>query len=82
MSATVLLAHGLGLTLVAEGVETQADLDTVTRLGVDQAQGFYICPPLSPLDAERWLRSHLTVPTQRQAEQPARRGGPDDPFTR
>ena len=82
VSATVLLAHGLGLTLVAEGVETQDDLDTVTRLGVDQAQGFHICPPLSPLDAERWLRSHVTLPSQRQAEQPARRGGPDGPFTR
>lgn len=65
VSATVLLAHGLGLTLVAEGVENQADLDALVRLGVDQAQGFHICPPLSPLDAERWLMAQLRLPDQR-----------------
>lgn len=81
VSATVLLAHGLGLTLVAEGVENADDLAVITRLGVDQAQGFHICPPLSPVDAKRWLTSHVTLPAQRQPERAARQGSaPDDPF--
>ncbi len=67
VAATVLLSHGLGLTLVAEGVECQADLDALVRLGVDQAQGFHICPPLSAVDAERWLRQRIAVPGQRQS---------------
>ena len=77
VAATVLLAHGLGLTLVAEGVETQDDLDALVRLGVDQAQGFHICPPLSPVDAERWLRRQLRVPGQRRSDRPVVHGGAD-----
>jgi EAL domain-containing protein (putative c-di-GMP-specific phosphodiesterase class I) len=31
---------------VAEGVETAQQLDDVSALGADQAQGYYLCPPL------------------------------------
>jgi diguanylate cyclase (GGDEF)-like protein len=37
--AIVVLAHRLGLTTVAEGVETAAQLDALKRLGCDAAQG-------------------------------------------
>jgi diguanylate cyclase (GGDEF)-like protein len=39
------LGHNLGLTVVAEGVETQEMLDTLTSLGCDQAQGYFISKP-------------------------------------
>ena len=39
------LGHNLGLTVVAEGVETQAMFDTLTTLGCDQAQGYFISKP-------------------------------------
>jgi len=38
--------HGLGKTVVAEGVEQHRDLDTLLRLGVDAVQGYLIAPAL------------------------------------
>ena len=38
--------HGLGKTMVAEGVEQHRDLETLLRLGVDAVQGFLIAPAL------------------------------------
>ncbi|HEX2078393.1 MAG TPA: EAL domain-containing protein [Longimicrobium sp.] len=43
-----LLARGLDLAVIAEGVETQAQLDEVRAMGCDYAQGFLIAPPLDP----------------------------------
>lgn len=40
------LAHGLGLTVVAEGVETGAERDMLAMMGCDVAQGYYFAPPL------------------------------------
>jgi diguanylate cyclase (GGDEF)-like protein len=56
VKATVALAGSLGLKLVAEGVESQADLDEVTRLGVDIAQGYWISRPLPNDRFTEWLR--------------------------
>ena len=39
------LAHELGLKVVAEGVEHQAQLDTLCRLGCDAAQGYFFARP-------------------------------------
>jgi EAL domain-containing protein (putative c-di-GMP-specific phosphodiesterase class I) len=39
------VAHDLGATVVAEGVETQGELDTLVNLGVDAAQGFLLARP-------------------------------------
>jgi diguanylate cyclase (GGDEF)-like protein/PAS domain S-box-containing protein len=44
--AMVDLAHGLGLVVVAEGVEDSAILNDVDTLGCDLAQGSYLCAPL------------------------------------
>ena len=43
--ATIDLAHALGLQVVAEGVEEQATLDHLSRLGCDLAQGYHIGRP-------------------------------------
>ncbi len=48
--ATIELAHALGLQVVAEGVEEQATLDILSRLGCDLAQGYHIGRP-SPATA-------------------------------
>jgi diguanylate cyclase (GGDEF)-like protein len=41
------LAHGLGMTVVAEGVETVEQHQTLTELGADACQGFYFARPMS-----------------------------------
>ena len=51
------LAHGLGLTATAEGVETEAQLRMLRELGCDVAQGYLIATPLAPEDLPAWLRS-------------------------
>jgi diguanylate cyclase (GGDEF)-like protein len=44
--STIELAHNLGLSVVAEGVEKQSALDLLTKLGCDTIQGFLISKPL------------------------------------
>ena len=48
VAAVVALGRALGLAVLAEGVETAAQMDEVRRLGCDLVQGFYITPPLPP----------------------------------
>jgi EAL domain-containing protein (putative c-di-GMP-specific phosphodiesterase class I) len=42
----VALARSLGITTIAEGVETEEQLDCLRAEGVDAVQGFYLCRPL------------------------------------
>jgi predicted signal transduction protein with EAL and GGDEF domain len=50
VNAIISLAHSLRLRVVAEGVETEAQLQFLRELGCDQYQGFY-CSPAVPPDA-------------------------------
>lgn len=47
VSASVAMAHGLGLTVVAEGVETMSQLELLTEMGCDEAQGYLFSRPCS-----------------------------------
>jgi EAL domain-containing protein (putative c-di-GMP-specific phosphodiesterase class I) len=51
------LAHGLGLTATAEGVETVEQLRLVHDLGCDLAQGYFISPPLEPDALKPWKQA-------------------------
>jgi diguanylate cyclase (GGDEF)-like protein len=57
ISAVVEIAHALGYLVVAEGVETQEQLDTLRALGCDWAQGFYLSPPLTEAAAAAAIES-------------------------
>jgi diguanylate cyclase (GGDEF)-like protein len=46
VSSIIQLAHGLGMTVVAEGVETVEQHDTLSKLGADACQGFYFARPM------------------------------------
>src|SRR5215213_10817385 len=48
------LAHGLGLTATAEGVETEEQLRIVHGLGCDLVQGYLISRPLEPHKLKAW----------------------------
>jgi len=56
VSAVVDLAHNLGMCVVAEGVETSSQLDRITGIGCEFAQGFHLARPLpaARIEAE-WL---------------------------
>ncbi|MCV2392752.1 bifunctional diguanylate cyclase/phosphodiesterase [Actinotalea sp. M2MS4P-6] len=54
--STVLLAHGLGLTVVAEGVETTDDRNAVRVAGCDLAQGFLFARPVRGEEITQMLR--------------------------
>jgi EAL domain-containing protein (putative c-di-GMP-specific phosphodiesterase class I) len=44
------IAHGLGMSVVAEGVETTAQLACLQRFGCDQYQGYLCSRPLNSAD--------------------------------
>jgi EAL domain-containing protein (putative c-di-GMP-specific phosphodiesterase class I) len=55
--AVISLAHSLKLKVIAEGVESAAQLEFLRELGCDQYQGFHFSPPLGPEDFPAWLRT-------------------------
>jgi diguanylate cyclase (GGDEF)-like protein len=54
--STIDLAHNLGLTVVAEGVERLDTWQRLTSWGCDEAQGFLIGKPMPNAETEEWLR--------------------------
>ncbi len=56
VQSTIELAHNLGLTCVAEGVEDGATLERLAELGCDSAQGSFISPALDGSEVGEWLR--------------------------
>jgi len=54
--STIELGHNMGLRVVAEGVEDHGALMLLTKLGCDEAQGYFIARPLPPEEYEAWLR--------------------------
>jgi diguanylate cyclase (GGDEF)-like protein/PAS domain S-box-containing protein len=59
---TVLLAHKLGLDVVAEGVETAAQLKFLLSIGCEKIQGYLISKPLPAREVEKFIRDNPTVP--------------------
>ena len=49
------IGHSLGLSVVAEGVETREALNALTAWGCDYAQGFYVAAPHPAKDFAEWL---------------------------
>ncbi|TAG48126.1 MAG: EAL domain-containing protein [Betaproteobacteria bacterium] len=65
VQSTIALAHNLGLTVVAEGVEDHATLSQLQSYGCDFAQGYSIAMPLPKSEVSVWLRSHQVPPPDR-----------------
>ncbi len=56
------LAKTLNLTVVAEGVETAAQLDDLERMGCDEVQGFYLEVPQLPASITAILSTRQPPP--------------------
>jgi EAL domain-containing protein (putative c-di-GMP-specific phosphodiesterase class I) len=56
VQAIISLAHSLRLKVVAEGVETIEQLDSLKSMGCDQYQGFHFSPPLPAGDFGALMR--------------------------
>lgn len=54
VQATIMMAHALGLTVVAEGVEKESTADALQRAGCDVLQGFLFAPALVPERFFEW----------------------------
>jgi EAL domain-containing protein (putative c-di-GMP-specific phosphodiesterase class I) len=65
----VALAHNLGLNVVAEGVETEQQVELLKHIGCEMAQGYLFSKPVRPEVIEQLLRNQkntalaATVPT-------------------
>lgn len=58
-AATISMSHELGLTVVAEGVENEAQLVLLSSMGCDLVQGFYFSKPLAAEECFRFIQRNL-----------------------
>jgi diguanylate cyclase (GGDEF)-like protein len=59
--AIVTLAHTLGLTVVAEGIEREAQIPFLVALGCEEGQGYYFARPLPPAALDALLAEQLAA---------------------
>ncbi|TGN42002.1 EAL domain-containing protein [Marinobacter confluentis] len=52
------MVHGLGYSVVAEGVEDRESAELLRHLNCDRVQGFWLCHPLSLAGLRQWLDKH------------------------
>ncbi len=52
------LARGLGISIVAEGAETEGELASLLAIDCEQVQGFSIAEPMPDVEARAWLLNH------------------------
>ena len=58
LESSLAMAGKLGITAVAEGVETQQDYDLLRRLGCGLAQGYFIARPMEAAAFTGWAREY------------------------
>lgn len=55
--STIEMAHHLGLSVIAEGVENQAALTILREMGCDAIQGYFLSRPVAVADLKGWVRA-------------------------
>jgi EAL domain-containing protein (putative c-di-GMP-specific phosphodiesterase class I) len=76
----IAMAHNLGLEVIAEGVETEAQAEFLRSEGCEEAQGFLYGRPVSAADFEEYLRTKPLA--ESPAYRPRRRSGQAAPLRR
>jgi len=69
--STIDLAHNMGLSVVAEGVEDDATLDRLRSMGCDMVQGYLLSRPMGVAETAVWMRA--SVWTRPASEAPSLR---------
>jgi diguanylate cyclase (GGDEF)-like protein/PAS domain S-box-containing protein len=57
VSATIAMAHSMNLRVVAEGVTSFEQMRFLESCGCDEIQGYLLCQPLPPSEAESFFRT-------------------------
>jgi diguanylate cyclase (GGDEF)-like protein len=57
VATLIRLAHGLGLHVVAEGVENEPTMDLLQEMGCDRAQGYWIARAMPAAELPGWFES-------------------------
>jgi EAL domain-containing protein (putative c-di-GMP-specific phosphodiesterase class I) len=60
--AILSMAHVLGMSVVAEGVETEEQLKVLQALSCNEVQGYYISPPMAAGDIPHLMRKRFLFP--------------------
>lgn len=64
VASIIAMAHNLGLKVVAEGVETKAQLETLKSLKCEYIQGFYYAKPMPADDLIQFIEQHSEMAAQ------------------
>jgi len=62
VASTISLSHALGLSVVAEGVETEELHEQLKILGCDELQGYYFSKPIPTAEFELLHRNYMQAP--------------------
>jgi diguanylate cyclase (GGDEF)-like protein/PAS domain S-box-containing protein len=62
VTAIIDMAHGLGLKVIAEGVETACQLDFLSGQGCDEYQGYLVSKPVAAAEIERQIGQGVLLP--------------------
>lgn len=61
INATITMAHGLNLKVVAEGVETKEQLDYLKKQGCDYTQGYFFAKPMPEDELFEWVKRNALI---------------------
>ena len=56
-TAIIAMAHALGITVVAEGIEQQAQFELLVQRGCDLGQGYWLSHPVTATEVVRMIES-------------------------
>jgi EAL domain-containing protein (putative c-di-GMP-specific phosphodiesterase class I) len=71
VQSVIELGHNLGLTIVAEGVETVQTLDALAAFGCDVAQGYHLARPMTVELLDAWFAARSIAPVTTEPLSPA-----------
>jgi diguanylate cyclase (GGDEF)-like protein/PAS domain S-box-containing protein len=80
--AIISMGKALGLTVVAEGIETLEQETFLRNHGCDETQGYFFSKPVAPDEFSELLRQHMISQLKTLAAQPLKRDGKRKAFDR